>query len=136
MDNVRQVQVRVTFINKLIEHLKRLHIEVNIDPKSERGKFLKISLNFKKIVIFQQFYSIWSDSFGKNVDTCLHDGGLEVVELEPLLMLPSDKLHGLVGVHLHVGSLHPLPNLILLVIITKCLLVLQIVLINFLIYHF
>ena len=53
----------------------------------------------------------------------LHHGGLEVVELEPLLVLRPDKLDGLVGVHLCVGPLDPLPDLILLVVITKCLLV-------------
>ena len=55
----------------------------------------------------------------------LHHSCLEVVELEPLLALAPDELDGLVGVHISVGPLHPLADLILLVVITKCLFVFQ-----------
>ena len=61
----------------------------------------------------------------KNIEPCLHHGGLEVVELEPLLVLAPDELDSLVGVHLSVGSFYPLANLILLVVITKRLFVFQ-----------
>ena len=55
----------------------------------------------------------------------LHDGRLEVVELEPLVVLLPHEVHCLVGVHLGVGPLHPLPDLVLLAVVTECFLLLQ-----------
>ena len=112
--NVGKVQVRVALIHQLVEHLKRLNSRVNILPKSESV------LQCKNAIIAQ-----YRRTLGMNIEPCLHHSGLEVVELEPLLVFAPDELDGLVGVHLSVGPLHPLPDLILLVIITKCLFVFQ-----------
>ena len=52
-------------------------------------------------------------------DESLHDGAMEMVELQPLLMLPLDKGHRLLSVHVVVGLLDPLADLILLGIVPE-----------------